>query len=41
VLGVTGTAGKLVASLTGGLFTNEVIAQAKAVTIVQGFISFS
>jgi predicted CoA-substrate-specific enzyme activase len=31
-LGVTGAAGELVASLTGGLFTNEVIAQAKAVT---------
>jgi predicted CoA-substrate-specific enzyme activase len=33
-LGVTGAAGELVASLTGGLFTNEVIAQAKAVTVM-------
>lgn len=33
-LGVTGAAGELVASLTGGLFTNEVIAQAKAVTMM-------
>ncbi|MBI4664799.1 MAG: CoA activase [Nitrospinae bacterium] len=31
-LGVTGTAGELIASLAGGLFTNEVIAQAKTVT---------
>ncbi|VAX23390.1 Activator of 2-hydroxyglutaryl-CoA dehydratase [hydrothermal vent metagenome] len=31
-LGVTGTAGELVASLTGGVFTNEIVAQSKTVT---------
>ncbi|MBI5814941.1 MAG: CoA activase [Nitrospinae bacterium] len=33
-LGVTGTAGELIASLTGGVFTNEVIAQSSAVSVL-------
>ncbi len=31
-VGVTGSAGELIASLTGGKFTNEIVAQSKAVT---------
>ncbi|VAX20351.1 Activator of 2-hydroxyglutaryl-CoA dehydratase [hydrothermal vent metagenome] len=31
-LGVTGTAGELIASLTGGEFTNEIVAQSQAVS---------
>lgn len=33
-IGITGSAGELIASLTGGQFTNEIVAQAKAVTTI-------
>jgi len=37
-IGVTGSAGELLASLTGGIFINEIVAQSKTIGTFQGRI---